>query len=91
MQKFHDSQPFFGKKILRYILPHYEQEALLGDFDEIYLDLLKRKGKLPALFWYWCQIAILIPSFISNSVYWSVQMIKNYLKITLRNIRKHKG
>jgi putative ABC transport system permease protein len=91
MKKFHDSQPFFGEKILRYILPHYEQEALLGDFDEIYLDLLKRKGKLPALFWYWLQIAILIPSFIGNSVYWSVQMIKNYLKITLRNIRNHKG
>jgi putative ABC transport system permease protein len=91
MQKSHNSQPFFGKKILRTIIPHYEQEALLGDFDEIYLDLLKGRGKLPALFWYWWQIAILIPSFISNSVYWSFQMIINYLKITWRNVRKHKG
>ena len=91
MQESHNSQPFFGKKILRTIIPHYEQEALLGDFDEIYLDLLKGRGNLPALFWYWRQIAILIPSFISNSVYWSFQMIINYLKITWRNVRKHKG
>jgi ABC-type antimicrobial peptide transport system permease subunit len=72
-------------------MPYYEQEALLGDFNEMYLDLVNRKGKLPALIWYWCQIAILIPSFIKNSVYWSVQMIMNYLKITFRNIRRHKG
>ena len=91
MKISHNSQPFLGKKILRTIIPHYEQETLLGDFDEIYLDLLKRKGKLPSLFWYWRQIAILIPSFISNSVYWSVQMIINYFKITWRNVRKHKG
>jgi putative ABC transport system permease protein len=91
MKKYLNSQPFFGKKILRTIIPHCEQEALLGDFDEIYLELLHRKGRLSALFWYWCQIAILIPSFIKNSMYWSVQMIMNYLKITFRNIRRHKG
>ncbi len=91
MRKDHDSQPFFGKKILHTIIPHYEQEALLGDFDEIYLELIKRKGKLFAFLWYWRQIAILIPSFIKNSLCWSAQMIMNYLKITFRNIRRHKG
>jgi ABC-type antimicrobial peptide transport system permease subunit len=91
MKRSRNSQPFFGKTILRYIIPDYEQEALLGDFDEIYQDLLNRKGRLSAFFWYWRQIVILIPSFLRNSIYWSVQMIKNYLKITFRNIRRHKG
>jgi putative ABC transport system permease protein len=91
MRKSHTSQPFIGKKILRIIIPHYEQEALLGDFDEIYMNLFKQKGKLPALFWYWRQILILIPSFIKNSVYWSFQMLTNYLKVTFRNIRRHKS
>jgi putative ABC transport system permease protein len=91
MQKYRDSQPSLGRRILCFIIPHYEQESLLGDFDEIYLNLLKRKGKLCAFLWYWHQLAILIPSFIKNSMYWSVQMIINYLKITFRNIRRHKG
>lgn len=91
MRKSNASQPFIGKKILRIIIPYYEQEALLGDFDEIYTDLLHQKGWLSAFFWYWSQIVFLIPSFIKNSVYWSGQMIRNYLKITWRNIRRHKG
>jgi ABC-type antimicrobial peptide transport system permease subunit len=91
LKKYHASQPPVGKKILRFILPFHEQEALLGDFDEIYLDILNRKRKLTALFWYWRQVAILIPSFLKNSVYWSIQMIKNYVKIAFRNIGKHRG
>ncbi|MGD8540172.1 MAG: ABC transporter permease, partial [Candidatus Aminicenantes bacterium] len=68
-----------------------EHFPLIGDFEEIYSEIVQEKGTFSASLWYWGQILKSMPSFVSNSLYWSVAMIKNYLKIILRNIRKHKG
>ncbi len=68
-----------------------EHFPLIGDFEEIYSEIAAEKGGFAASLWYWGQIVKSLPSFISNSLYWSVAMLKNYLKVILRNIRKHKG
>ena len=91
MVKFHNSSPRIAEKILRSILPYDEREALLGDFEEIYRNLLKKRGGLIAHLWYWIQIIRLFPSFLKDCIYWRSEMIKNWLKIALRNIRRHKG
>ncbi len=89
-----------NKKILpsktpHWLLHHYlgksDHYTLIGDFEEIYTEIAKEKGTFSAWIWYWGEIIRSIPSFVSNSVYWSIQMIKNYLKIAFRNIRRHKG
>jgi len=68
-----------------------EHFPLIGDFEEIYSEIVQERGMFSASLWYWGQILRSMPSFVSNSLYWSVAMIKNYLKIISRNIRKHKG
>jgi putative ABC transport system permease protein len=68
-----------------------EHFPLIGDFEEIYSEIVQERGTFSASLWYWGQILKSMPSFVSNSLYWSVAMIRNYLKIILRNIRKHKG
>ncbi len=68
-----------------------EHFPLIGDFEEIYSEIIAERGVFSASLWYWGQIVKSMPSFISNSMYWSVAMLKNYLKVILRNIRKHKG
>jgi hypothetical protein len=65
--------------------------SFLGDMNEEYTWELKNNGKRNADLWYWKQVFISFPSFVSDLFYWSQQMIKNYLLTTLRIIKRHKG
>ena len=49
------------------------------------------KGLFRARLWYWGQCFDAVIKNTTFDAVWSLSMIKNYLKITLRNIRKHKG
>ncbi|UCE41788.1 MAG: ABC transporter permease, partial [Candidatus Aminicenantes bacterium] len=91
MKKESCFQPKLGWRILWFLLPDNEQESLAGDFDEIFREKIKNKGKLVAWFWYWSQVILLIPSSLKESIYWSVLMFRNYLKIAFRNLIRHKG
>ena len=75
--------------ILKFIPPGERlniQQAMLELFDNLYTT----KGRRAAWFWFGSQLLRSLPVLISNSLYWSVQMIKNYMKISLRNIKKFK-
>jgi putative ABC transport system permease protein len=84
-------QPKMGWRILRFLLPDNERESLVGDFDEIFREKIVERGKLIALFWYWWQVLLLVPSSLKESMYWSVLMFRNYVKIAFRNLIRHKG
>lgn len=81
----------FKKFILNRILKQSIRKSAFEDFEEQYLFFTEIKGKLKADIWYWLQIICLFPSFIKNSFYWSFIMFKSYLKIAVRNIKKHKA
>ncbi len=68
-----------------------EKRTIAGDLEELFCDIIEEKGRLGASLWYIGQIVGAIPSFLSNSLYWRLFMLANYLKITLRNIRRHKA
>ena len=68
-----------------------EEYSLLGDFEEEYNEMVREIGTAKARSWFWMQAFRSIPSFIKHKVYWSIQMFKNYMKIALRNIKRHKG
>ena len=67
------------------------KRAILGDIEEIYQDILEQKGLFKANVWYSFQLIKSLPFIIYHLVYWKLTMIKNYLKITIRNMRKYKG
>ena len=87
-KKFSPSR--IGEQILKFILPETERSSLLGDYEELYRDLLQKKGGFFTNLWYGWQILITIPSAIWDSIKWSFIMLKNYIKIALRNLNRHK-
>ncbi len=77
--------------ILKRVLFPYNEIPLLGDLEEEFHLICGETGLKRARSWYRWQAVKSIPSLFNNFIYWSVEMFKNYLKISLRNIKKHKG
>ena len=72
-------------------LSHYEKEHALADAMEAeYFEIRARYGTILSWIWYWfCTVGTLF-HYLKFSLLWSMIMFKNYLKIALRNMRKHK-
>ncbi len=86
---------FHPPRIAGWILKHtarYEENfAIFGDFDEEFQEVVRDKGALTARLWYWRHCLRSLPVFVKDSIYWSFIMLKNYLKIAFRSLKKHKG
>jgi len=82
--------PKLAEWILSCVYPDRGDFTSVGDFREEYLEVYQSSGRLKANLWYWMQIVKSIPGFIRNKSHWNTVMIHNYLKIALRNIKRHK-
>ncbi len=85
------NHPVLFEKLLNHILPFKEEEGLIGDFKEIFAEIVSKRGIISARLWYSIQILKFTPSYLTDSVYWSFVMITNYIKLSFRNMRKNKG
>lgn len=63
----------------------------IGDIEEIYHSMVRQKSAGFAILWLFYELVRSFPGFIKTTIYWNGVMFGNYLKLTLRNIRKHKG
>lgn len=77
-------------KILDVILPP-DMHHLIGDLEEEYHQHQKSVGTTKARLIFWYQVFRTAPYFIFKSLTWNIIMLLNYLKVTWRNIRKHKS
>lgn len=59
--------------------------------DECYHAIRNEEGPLKAGAWYWKQVLISVFALIRSLAYWRMIMLKNYLKISLRSIKRNKG
>ena len=83
--------PAFLAFLLSQINTDWDKESLVGDFEETFRWKARQGSGLRALLWYSWHILKLVPAFIYYSIYGSVIMVRNYFKIALRIIKKHKG
>jgi len=64
--------------------------SIVGDYEEIYQEMTALYGPHSARSWYWRQVVGSLPMFITNLIFGSASMFKNYLKLAYRNILRHK-
>jgi putative ABC transport system permease protein len=83
--------PKIAEKFLNYIALTDEDFSITGDLAEEYYEMVQEKGALKARIWYYFQICKATPSFLKYSFIWRGVMFKNYFKVAIRNLRRHKG
>jgi len=91
MNKFRHRIICIGAKILQWISSDREAESTIGDIEEIYSEIVSKKGRIRGELWFGFQIIKSILNQIYVSIYWSLIMLNNYLKIAVRNIKRYKA
>ncbi|MFC1513889.1 ABC transporter permease [candidate division KSB1 bacterium] len=82
--------PKTAEIFLSFLAPDNFYKTAPGDLEEVYNLIYDEKGQFKAKMWYWSQVLRSIPVFLSVSFYRSIMMINNYMKISVRNIKKNK-
>ena len=83
--------PLIPQALMKLFLKGEDFREFSGDIDEIYQYKCAYGSKRRAKLWFWLRVLESIPGIIRDIVYWRSIMIKNYLKIALRNFQRHKG
>ncbi len=83
--------PYLAKKLLSFMRHYSEEYSSGGDLVEEYRETAKERGRCTAYLWYWWQVFYAIPTYILLHIELGGIMFKNYFKIALRNMKKHKG
>lgn len=65
--------------------------VVYGDVCEEFHEIVEAEGPVRARLWFWRQAFRAFPVFINDFIIWRMIMLKNYLKVALRNIKKQKG
>ncbi len=80
----------FIKRVLRIFVNESEHDTLIGDLLEFYDIYVKEKGRFTAGLWLWTQLIKTLPIIVKTETGRKYSMIKNYLKIAIRNLLKNK-
>jgi putative ABC transport system permease protein len=91
MKKNNDTPSPLAVWLLSRMTREDQRESVIDDFGEIYTGKIKDSGIHTARLWHWDQVLKSIPVFLRIQMSWGAAMFKNYLTITLRNLKRHKG
>jgi putative ABC transport system permease protein len=81
----------FALWILEKLSVYSNRYLMKEDLEEEYLYLCQTQGKRRARCWLRRQTLLAVGFYTKYLLRWRNLMLKNYLKITIRNIRRHKG
>jgi putative ABC transport system permease protein len=91
MKKKSNRPPVIAKKLLLVMRRYLQEYSSAGDLLEEFREITARKNRRIAVLWYWGQVFFALPAYIYSHVYYGGMMFKNYIKVALRNLQRHKG
>ncbi len=89
IMKKYNSPPRIAAHFVRRMFPDRGGCSVLGDMIETYRYLADAKGLFYARLWFRGQCIKAFLPFLIDELRWRIHMLKNYLLITLRNIKKN--
>jgi len=84
------SPPRTALNFLLRFMEQEERENFTEYVDSVYRKILHTKCRRAARLWFWSQFIRSLPRLVIKSIEGDIAMIKNYVKITLRHIKRQK-
>jgi putative ABC transport system permease protein len=91
MQIKKQNPPFIPHLFLKLLLKGEDFYEFSDDIDEIYRYKIGSKPRWQARSWYWFRVLESVPGIIMDKIYWRMVMFRNYLKMAVRIIKRHKS
>ena len=85
------SPPRLAVWLVKHLDRYQTNHAIIDDLHEVFTRICLERGFIPACLWYWGQCLDAVIKNIFFIFQWRFIMLKNYLLIALRNLKKHKG
>ena len=83
--------PRLARMILSCMKRYTQEHSVCIELKEEFKEIAEHQGPLRAILWYWGQVVYSIPTYFQLRLVIGGTMLVNYIKITLRNIKRHKG
>ncbi len=83
-------QPKLGRGLLTFLTNYEDKFSGSGDIGEEFEERVLDKGRFRTLIWYWGQVLYAFWAYFKQSIWFGGVMIKNFIKITVRNIKRQK-
>ena len=90
-EKTFSSPPKVAQWIIQHLSEYEKRFSIEGDLMEVYKYKVGRKGKRRAKMWYWSQTIKGLVLYWQLLIRGNLDMFHNYLKVSFRNIKRHKG
>lgn len=89
-EKLRCHPPRILRLLLKVLLNPVEYLEFTDDLNEVYQALVQSESLTKARIWYGFRVLESLPSLVSDLIYWRFIMLRNYLKTTLRNLKRQK-
>lgn len=91
MEPEQHSPPKVAAWLIAHLFPDRGMYSTLGDLEQVYHRIAAEHTVRRARMWYWGQVVRALPHYTLDALRWSGIMYKNYLKLALRTLGRHRG
>ena len=82
--------PKFSRFILRHLSMYEANHSVLGDFEESFHKIANKRSPLHARLWFCTQVYCSLLAYSKLLITTGIGLLFNYLKVTFRNLNRHR-